>query len=162
VRRRCGPMLLLCIWALPVAAADLGRLFLSPGERAALDRARQAAALPAPAAPVEMPGERLVEDVEEGGSPLPEVAIDGVVAKRGGGATVWVNGMEAGSGDLDPLGIDAARIEVDGGRVRVPLAQGDGIVLKPGQRFDPASARVSDAYERPPAPSTEGRDSILR
>lgn len=135
----------------PLPAADLGRLFLSPAERAALDRARRAAATPLVVAPVAEPAPLAPLDQAPVPPPAP-LAVDGLVARSAGAPTVWVNGVEAGTGELDAAGLDAGRIRVDGARVRVPLASGGGVMLKPGQRFDPATESVSDAYQQDRAP----------
>lgn len=135
----------------PVSATELlGRLFLSPGERAALDRARHAAEA-APPVPVAAVDPALVVP-EAPVAVQPSMAVDGVVARSAGTPTVWVNGIEAGTGDLDPLGIAPGSIRVEGARVSLPLASGGGVTLKPGQRFDPATDSVSDAYEQDAAP----------
>ena len=128
-------------------AAELGRLFLSPAERAMLDRARRAAATPpAPAPPPEPTA--IAIDLPP---PPPEISltVDGYIARSGGAMTVWINGADATAGALAEVGVAAERLKLEHSAVRVPLpSQQRGVLLKPGQSFDPASKHVSDAYEQ--------------
>jgi hypothetical protein len=135
-------------------AAELGRLFLTPLERATLERLRAAPAPPVaataePEAATEPPlPENLVLDPLE---TLPPVTVNGFVARSDGAATVWINGADALRADLSAIGVDARRLRIESRRVRVPLpAAGGEVALKAGQTFDPASRRVSDAYDTPP------------
>lgn len=141
-------------WAPMAPAADLGRLFLSPGERSALDRLRyrseteppQAEPAAAPATPLEA----LAETLPPAADP---VRVDGYVARSGGPATIWVNGANNVRGEIAAGATDAnAPVLVgDRDRVRVPVTGvPGGVALKPGQTFDPALERVTDAYEQPP------------
>jgi hypothetical protein len=79
-----APWLLGVIALLPASgqAEELGRLFFSPAERAALDARRNADAVigePADAAPIR---------------------VDGYVLRAGGGATVWVGGVPRAAGEV--------------------------------------------------------------
>ncbi len=139
-------------------AAELGRLFLSPQQREALERMRHAEASTAspepPAALAEQP--LLAPD----DAPLPAadpLRVDGYVSRSGGPPTVWINGTDSYQGNFGALGIDAARVRLERARVRLPVGDAEaGVLLKPGQTFDPYSETVSDAYERPPeAPAIE-------
>ena len=115
--------LLLLIGSLALAsvqAQELGRLFFTPEERAALDARRKArlpdkpASTPAAAAPV--------------------TRVDGFVRRSAGPSTVWVNGAPAE--DASP-GSDA--------RVSVPLGDRAGRVrLKPGETLDRGTGEVHD------------------
>ncbi len=145
---------LLVLAALPAGAADLGRLFLGPGERAALDRARYESSVaappqPAPArpAPLEMPQEPAV--------PAQPITVDGYVQRSGGPPTVWINGVDSYQGNLAEFGIEARDLALEQARVRVPRAGGDTLRLKPGQSFDPDQARVTESWERALAPALE-------
>ncbi len=128
---------LLGLVALPASAADtLGRLFMTPEQRHALDTLREtgtgspvAAGTPAPAgvAPVERP-----------------VVLNGVVRRSRGPDVVWVNGARAGAPDSPVrlrLGPDPSN--------RVTLedaADGNSVQLKPGQFWDPTTGRVANCY----------------
>lgn len=111
-------------------AQELGRLFLTPEQRAALD-ARRAARVPdKPAA---------VAAVES-----PTTSVDGLVRRQGGRSTVWVNGQPKPEG-AQP---DGARVTL--GRRSAPTVSiigGEGerqFELKPGQKLDRGSGEVTD------------------
>jgi hypothetical protein len=127
-----------------LGASELGRLFLSPAQRAAIDAVRHPSNTALVAAPA--PGEAgAPTDASSAVTAVPEtVTVNGYVARSAGAPTVWVNGRDGAPGKLSA----PAR---DGQRVRVPLANGAGqIALKPGQSFDSESQQVSDAYEQRP------------
>lgn len=141
--------------ATQMAAAELGRLFLSPAERDALDRARYAA--PATAAePDSAISDAQSFATENGAEPdnwLPEsvVTVDGYVRRSAGPSTVWVNGTDSHQGNLAEQGLDARDLRLEHERVRVPLRNGGTtLLLKPGESFDPETAHISDAYQRRP------------
>ena len=139
--RFCALLLLMLVHGL-ASGAELGRLFLSPAERAAIDAARH---------DVEraraMPGAVTADADETAASALREapaeaVTVNGYIARSAGAATVWINGRDGAPGKLSA----PAR---DGQRVNVPLkGGGDQVALKPGQSFDPVSRQVSDAYQQ--------------
>ena len=129
-------------------SAELGRLFLAPHQRAALDRARVAEP-----EPVETPEPELqlapevveAQPIEEAAS---SVTVDGFVSRSGGAPTIWINGMDSFQGDFGALGLDPKRVTLKDQGVNVPIHTGSGeVTLKPGQSFDPESSRISDAYD---------------
>ena len=132
----------------PLEAAEFGRLFLTPAQRAALDRARHAEP-----APVEAPVEEdplltdiVIENILEAAEPI---TVNGYVTRSGGQATAWINGTNTFQGGLSEFGIDAQRVQIEAGGVRLPIGTSGGpVVLKPGQSFDPGSETISDVYER--------------
>ena len=135
-----------------VEAAELERLFLTPAQRAALDRARHAQPAPVEATVEEDPllTDIVIEDTPEAAEPI---TVNGYVTRSGGPATAWVNGTDTFQGDLSEFGIDSQRVEVEAGGVRLPVSSTGGpVVLKPGQSFDPGSEVISDGYERRAAP----------
>lgn len=103
-----------------VSAQEIGRLFFSPEQRAALDARRKARVPDKPAA-----------------APIvasPTTRLDGYVRRSDGRATVWVNGAQA----------DEASPQADG---RVPVVVGESearVRLKPGEVLDRGSGEVSD------------------
>ena len=112
----------------PVARAqELGRLFFTPDQRAALDARRKARSPDKPAATVVSPTTRL----------------DGYVQRSGGPSTVWVNGE--GQLETSP---DAPRIGAtrrDDGRVSVPVGEsGARVGMKPGETLDRGTGEVRD------------------
>ncbi len=136
----------------PLEAAEFGRLFLTPAQRAALDRARHAA--PVPVAPEVNETAPLADIFIEDESEIYEpITVDGFVSRSNGPSTVWINGTNSFQGDLGDFGIDAHQLRIDRSAVRVPVGGGsEPVLLKPGQSFDPGSEEISDLYERPPEP----------
>lgn len=113
----------------PASAQELGRLFFTPEQRAALD-ARRRARVPDKPSPVPIVAS-------------PTTRLDGYVRRSDGRATVWVNGAA-----LDDTGPDAPRIDprrsTDGS---VSLSVGDSGArarLKPGEVLDRGSGEVRD------------------
>lgn len=111
------------------AAQELGRLFFTPEQRAALDARRKARVpdKPAAAAQVESPVTR----------------VNGVVQRAGGKSTVWVNGEAIPEGrQAEAQG--AAR-PAGAGRVSVPLGEGGtGLDMRVGESLNRESGQVSD------------------
>ena len=122
--------LLLLLVAGGAQAQELGRLFFTPDQRAALDARRKARVPDKPAAtPV---------------TEAPLTRVDGEVRRAGGKSTVWVNGEaipESAQGD-------AARVVrggPDSGRVSVPVGESaQRYDLRVGETLDRASGEVRD------------------
>jgi len=145
MRRAFTGVLLLLMLQGAATAAELGRLFLTPAERATIDAARQHAAEQGRVTPVMDPDLEQATAAAALEAPAEPVTVNGYIARSAGAATVWVNGRDMAPGKLSA----PAR---DGRRVNVPLGGGGQVALKPGQSFDPGSRQVSDAYQqRPPA-----------
>jgi hypothetical protein len=103
-------------------AQELGRLFFTPEQRAALDARRKARVPDKPAAAVVA---------------SPTTRVDGFVKRSSGPSTVWVNGepLPEGSGDLPRIGP----------RVSVPLGEaGRRANLRPGETLDRGTGEVRD------------------
>jgi hypothetical protein len=118
------------LWAAGVQAQELGRLFFTPDQRAALDARRKARVPDKPAA----------TPVAE--SPL--TRVDGAVRRSGGKSTVWVNGetipegAQAGSPKVAPPGSSP-------GRVSIPAGEGaPRIDMRVGESLDRGSGEVRD------------------
>lgn len=113
----------------PANADDLGRLFFTPEQRAALDARRKARIPDKPAAvAVESPVTRL----------------DGFVSRGSGKSTVWVNGEPVPEG-THPEGL-RVRPRRSGSGVTVDIGETDSQVdLKVGQSFDRSTGEVKDA-----------------
>lgn len=110
------------------AADELGRLFFTPAQRAALDARREARVPDRPAAAVAV---------------SPVTRIDGYVKRSQGPSTVWMNGESLSEGGPEAPRIEAPR----GGEGRVSVTVGEGgrrIRLKPGQALDRGSGEVKD------------------
>lgn len=108
---------LLCV-AADAAAQELGRLFFTPEQRAAMDARRKARVPDKPAAAAVA---------------SPTTRLDGYVRRSRGPSTVWVNGESV---DARP-----------GAEGRVPVPVGDGgarVPMKPGQVLDRGTGEVRD------------------
>lgn len=85
-------LLALAVTGAPSHAADLGRLFYTPAERAQLEAARARSVSQAPSAAA--------------ATPAPPQRFDGVVIRSDGASTRWVNGRPlagaAGASGLKP------------------------------------------------------------
>ena len=111
------------------AAQELGRLFFTPEQRAALDARRKARLPDKPAATPQ--------------AESPVTRVNGIVQRSGGRSTVWVNGeaipedsQAAGQGAPQPAGA---------GRVTVPAGEGaKGRSLRVGESLNRDSGEVSD------------------
>jgi len=140
--------------AAPVSA-DIGRLFFSPAERAALDRARREADAP-PVAESSAPQTESVPQMMEPSAPIvrPAITIDGYVRRSDGSETLWVNGENSYDGDLASSNIKPLSATVRGHKVRlIPLEEDTVILLKPGESYDPNTGTTVDIYEPPFAAS---------
>ncbi|MEW6687771.1 MAG: hypothetical protein AB1452_01655 [Pseudomonadota bacterium] len=120
---------LLCA-AAAAPAQELGRLFFTPDQRAALDARRKARVPDKPAAaPV----------VEQ-----PVTRVDGAVRRAGGRSTVWVNGQPIAEG-AQPGAARLAPQGADPGRVSVPVGESQQRVeLRVGETLDRGSGEVRD------------------
>jgi hypothetical protein len=120
--RKAGLALAALLGAMPAPARaqELGRLFFTPQERAALDARRKARVPDKPAA----------ANVES-----QRARVDGYVLRSEGKPTVWVNGQpQAGEARV-------ARDKSGTGRVAVP---GTKASLRVGETYDSASGEVRD------------------
>lgn len=137
IRFRAFLITLLGLAALPcLAGEDLGRLFMTPEQRRALDVLRET-------------GGDVLTDAGSLESPVAapldrQVVLNGVVRRSLGPDVVWVNGSRTHGSD--------GRIRVRRGpdrSSRVTLedaADGSTVRLKPGQFWEPATGRVANCY----------------
>ena len=130
---------LLLAWPVaPAAAAELGRLFLTPQQRQDLDRRRATNR-----------AEEEAPQIKEG--PL---TLEGHVQRSSGKTTTWINGVPQYDSHL---GRDPARVTV------VPNAGEPGVSLKIGQVYERTTGQVRDGLEggeiavktRPAQPATK-------
>ena len=102
-----------------------------------------ASASPVQARPVQLgrlfssPEQRAQLDAQRSGPP--PVQLDGLVQRSSGRSTVWLNQTP----QQEPYNRLAP-----GGQLTLTLSNGQVVVLKPGQQYDPASGTV---VETPPA-----------
>lgn len=111
----------------PALGEDLGRLFLTPEQRAALDARRKA----------RIPDKPVAVFVES-----PVTRVDGMVSRGNGKSTVWVNGEAVPEGS-QPEGMRITRRPTETGRIIVNVGENDNRVdLKIGQAFDRDTGEV--------------------
>lgn len=118
--------------AAPQASAQeqqLGRLFFTPEQRAALDARRKA----------RIPDKPAAVTVES-----PITRVDGQVLRSGGRSTVWVNGEPAPEG-VEPEGLRIKSGRSDPGHVSVTLGESARkFDLRVGEKLDRGSGEVHD------------------
>ena len=126
MKRACSVALALgLLGAVPAAAQELGRLFFTPEQRAALD-ARRAARLP---------------DKPSVVRESPTTRVDGYVARSSGRSTVWVDG-EALPDGTQPEGLRVQRGR-DAGKVTVTFGeQARRIEMRVGETLDRSTGDV--------------------
>jgi hypothetical protein len=139
------PLALIAALASGVAHAgdELGRLFLTPQQRHALDTGRTVdqdtgASSGAPGAA--MPATR-------------NIVLNGVVRRSRGPNVVWVNGARASATGSSPVRLRSGPDRRN--RVTIENTEGTAVRLKPGQFWDSASGRVGDCNNcsaQPPSP----------
>jgi len=121
----------MAVFLLPASAfaQELGRLFFTPEQRAALDARRKARIPDKPAAVV---------------PESPVTRIDGFVRRDGGRSTVWLNGAPTPE-HVQPEGIRIAPGKRDPLGVSVTVGEESRhFELKVGQKLDRASGEVRD------------------
>lgn len=133
-------LVFLCLltFSLSALAAEMGRLFFTPAERARLNELR------ANAKTVELVDQTNPEAVEVAAPPS-DVSVQGYVKRSDGKkSTVWVNGQPVQEGSRAG-GVDVGKLQ--GGSSQVPLTlpgSGRSLKLKAGQIYNPASDQISD------------------
>ena len=131
MKRALPPLVLVLLLGSAAGAAsqELGRLFLSPEQRAALD-ARRKAKLP------DRPASVAVES--------PTTRVDGMVMRSGGKSTVWLNGEPVPEG-TQPEGMRVAPGRRDPSSVSVTVGEGERRVeMKIGESIDRGSGELRD------------------
>jgi hypothetical protein len=109
-------------------AQELGRLFFTPEQRAALDARRRARVPDKPAAAVVA---------------APVTRLDGYVKRSGGPSTVWINGESVPENAPEAPRIDATRGA--SGSVSISVGEAGGRVrLRPGEALDRGNGEVRD------------------
>lgn len=110
-------------------AQELGRLFFTPEQRAALDARRKARVPDKPAAPV----------IES-----PTTRVNGAVIRRDGKSTVWVDGEMIPEG-AQPAGARVVQRGAASGSVSIPTVEGaPQRSLRVGETLDRTSGEVHD------------------
>jgi len=131
----------LLIAAAPALAqeAPLGRLFLTPEQRAALDNARRnkIRAEAVAGAVVKKPKQPTARSV----------LINGIVKRSDGETIVWVNGKPIDGETPDGMQFQSRS---DGAVVVREPDKGRRVEIKVGQQVDMVTGRIKEPFERPP------------
>ncbi|MFO1434926.1 MAG: hypothetical protein U1F34_00605 [Gammaproteobacteria bacterium] len=148
----------------PLQAEDLGRLFLTPEQRAELERLRngivETPPVVVPPPVVEQPPAVVQSDlpppVPELGAEhilpiapppaVPPITVNGVVLRSNGQGTAWVNGQNTSDGDFSADNIRVERPRSKVVQLRTPENLPD-VRLKPGQTYNPATNTIVEPYD---------------
>jgi hypothetical protein len=129
----------------PPAAADLGRMFFTPAQRATLDNARKQ----------NIRNEVGSENAQA--APVPQnVSVNGVVRRSDGKNTVWINNRAVGAQQARDINVAPGKND---NRVKLTVPQsGHSFELKVGQTADTVSGTITEGYaRRTPLPEPEAR-----
>jgi len=132
------------------AASDgFGRLFTTPEERRKLETLRNAKQI----AVVEKVPEVFIEDIDENGGEIEQpdiegITLNGLVYRKGGKSTVWLNGTNSYEGSLasEYFRINAGNINSEKVSVTVPEV-GLEFDLKVGQTYEPNDGSLLDIVD---------------
>lgn len=110
---RYFPLLFLSLLSLPTGAhaADFGRLFFTPEQRAQLDY-------------------DYARNISVDGGVGSVVTVNGIVQRRGGGRTVWINGVEQPAGKADERHPTSVPVSVPGKSKPVEMKVGQKLLLE--------------------------------
>ncbi len=144
-----GPVLavlavLATLAALPAQAqgVQFGRLFTTPAERLQLDSRRESnpGAVPGAGGAIGLQQQQLLPQAQLAPPPPPEpVQLDGVVRRSNGRSTLWLNQLPQADGSSEVLPDQSVALRLSSGRK---------LIMKPGQRFNPADGSVHEAAGR--------------
>ncbi len=129
------------------APAELGRLFFTPAQRAAMDEARRRP-------------QAAVADTQAQEPPQPppsgSVTLNGIVRRSDGATTVWLNNKQVrGRKSDDGVLVRPSRVGAAPGSVTVQLPQTGRVVdMRVGQQLEIDSGEVKEAYRAAPSPGT--------
>ncbi len=114
------------------SAAELGRLFFTPEQRAQLDRG--------------VPQ----QDSQDDANTVKTVTINGIVQKEGGKRTAWINGKSQLAGDSDEQDPESVQVAIPGQTKPIRLKVGQKVLVSPPAAESPAKETSPHV---PPAPN---------
>ena len=129
-----------------LASDQFGRLFTTPAQREHLDELRKVE----PAQRVTIEEQTLViDDVEETEKvPVDALTVRGLVHRRDGNSTAWINNSNTFEGGVGSQYINIGNIGSDKVEITIPAAN-KAVKLNVGQTFDPVSESITDFSETP-------------
>ncbi len=129
-------------------AADLGRMFFTPAQRAALDAARKQNVR------VDFGDDDSEKSTTPAAAPAPRnVSVNGLIQRSDGNSTVWLNNKPVSSGNAAGVNISTRK-----GDTRVQLSvpdSGRSVDLKVGQTVEILSGTVEEGFRRRLPPKIE-------
>lgn len=128
----------LVIFSQHAAAADLERLFTTPGERARLDALRREG-MPRAASVNPSAGQAPVQAEK----PAPTIVLNGVLRRGDGDQVIWINGERADAG-REQQGVRVRGADRDNRVTLDILEQERRVRMRPGQVWEPRSGRIED------------------
>lgn len=149
MRLRAAAILALTFIAGAAGAAELGRMFYTPAQRATLDNARKQNIR------VEI-GNDNSEQQQPSAAPVPQnVSVNGVIRRSDGKNTIWLNNHAIS--EQQAGGINAAVGKGDNRvHLRVPES-GRSVDLKVGQTVEIVSGTIEENYLRRPAAKSDSK-----
>ncbi|RKZ44290.1 MAG: hypothetical protein DRQ58_11605 [Gammaproteobacteria bacterium] len=132
------------------AASDgFGRLFTTPEERRTLQVLRYSK----PQVEVEAPVELIVEEIEESDEEVQRpdiegITLNGIVYRKGGKSTVWINDTNSYEGSLSSEYFRIKAGDINSEKVSVTVPEVDlKFDLKVGQTYEPNDESLLDLIE---------------
>ena len=150
---RLAALIVLMLGAGTAAGAELGRMFFTPGQRAALDHFRKLNIRTATIGDDDRDKDLVAPSAEP-----EQVSINGIVRRSDGKSTVWVNRRAVT--EQQPAGAALNITPQTDNRVRLSVSKsGRGADLKVGQTVDVLSGAIEEGYaRRAPLPKPEPAD----
>ena len=123
-------LILLLAMSTVAQAGSLGRLFFTPEQRAQLEYKR---------------AHNEAVEAEEGDTPTPSVLmVNGIVQKRGGARTVWINGRAQNAGNSDERSPESLAVAVPGKTQPVKVKVGQQLLLEQPAPLKPAARKPAN------------------
>jgi len=126
-------------------ADDLGRLFLTEADRKMLDELRYAKPVEQEET-IEIVIEEIIEEEPEENVPkLGGITVNGLVYRKGGKSTAWINNTNTFEGNLGNqyIQINADDIDPESVQIQMPESVTD-ITLKVGETYDATTEKIID------------------
>ena len=140
------PILFLAFTPITFAADDLGRLFTTPQQRQTLEKLRSQK----PVEEIKIPEFTFAEPVVEEQKPvIGGITVNGLVYRKSGKSTAWINSANTYEGNFGNqyIQIDAHNIKPDDVEILIPINE-TKVKLKTGQTYDPeADQIISPGYQ---------------
>jgi len=140
------PILFLAFTPITFAADDLGRLFTTPQQRQTLEKLRSQK----PVEEIKIPEFTFAEPVVEEQKPvIGGITVNGLVYRKGGKSTAWINSANTYEGNFGNqyIQIDAQNIKPEDVEILIPINE-TKVKLKTGQTYDPETDQIiSPGYQ---------------